>query len=212
MAKIGLLITDGSSDLILMFILRWLFAQHAATFDQEIQLRQLAQHGGRTLRQRIAFALAYGGNFDAIFVHRDAEAQPPDMRRQEIEAAVYQYQAIRRVTVAIIPVQMTETWLLFDEDAIRYAAGNPNGQHPLHLPSMRTIETLPDTKSVLKTALLTAANLNSRRQAQFQRNIHARIHDVAKAIDDFAPLRQISAFQQLESDIAALLRQWQSGG
>jgi len=55
--------------------------------------------------------------------------------------------------VPAVPVRMTEAWLLFDEAAIRRAAGCPNGSMPLELPSLKTSEDIPDPKTILHEAL-----------------------------------------------------------
>ena len=46
--------------------------------------------------------------------------------------------------VLVIPVRMTEAWLLIDELALRRAAGNPNGRNPLDLPALKDLEALPE--------------------------------------------------------------------
>jgi hypothetical protein len=39
--------------------------------------------------------------------------------------------------IPVVPVRMTEAWLLADEFAIRSAPGNPNGTQSLDLPDLR---------------------------------------------------------------------------
>jgi hypothetical protein len=98
-----------------------------------------------------------------------------------------------------VPVRETEAWLLFDEGAIRRAAGNPNGVSPLHLPRIAECEQLPDPKSVLFNTLIDASGLKGRRRRSFRpQNARARLGDL---IDDFSPLRVLSAFQRFEIDV-----------
>src|SRR5690606_18674132 len=63
---------------------------------------------------------------DVLVVHRDAERDPVDLRLAEIERARSSAR-IEGSLVPVVPVRMTEAWLLFDESAIRRAADNPNG-------------------------------------------------------------------------------------
>ncbi len=56
-----------------------------------------------------------------------------ESRLAEIKAALESMEGIP-VTVPIVPVTMTEAWLLFDERAIRRAADNPAGENSLQLP------------------------------------------------------------------------------
>ena len=107
-------------------------------------------------------------------------------------------------TVPVVPVRMTEAWLLFDENAIRWAASNPNGSDPLPIP-MREVEDLPDPKDVLHEALRVASGLSGRRRQKF--NVRDAVHRVGEYIDDFSPLRRLNAFQRLEEDLATALRQ-----
>jgi hypothetical protein len=78
------------------------------------------------LAERISRALALFPA-DLLFVHRDADRGPTATRREEIRRAVAATMA-NQMTVPVVPVRMTEAWLLIDEAAIRSAAGNPRGK------------------------------------------------------------------------------------
>ena len=82
---------------------------------------------------------------DLLFIHRDAEGQSLLERKAEIDEAVSL--ACKTVAIppaiAVVPVRMTEAWLLFDIPAIRAAAGNPNGSVDLDLPRLADVEGLP---------------------------------------------------------------------
>jgi hypothetical protein len=97
---------------------------------------------------------------------------------------------------------MTEAWLLFDDAAIRRAAGNPNGTMPLGLPPLKSVESLPDPKSILHEALRVASNRSGRRRKQ----LHPDIRRLADLIDDFAPLRGVPSFRAFEESLCDGLR------
>ena len=99
---------------------------------------------------------------------------------------------------------MQEAWLLFNEQAIRQAAGNPNGKEKLNLPPLKSLEKLPDPKETLHQTLRDACGLSGRRLKKF--STHQAAHHVANYIDDFTPLLQLSAFQQLEQDVVELAK------
>ena len=84
---------------------------------------------------------------DLLVVHRDSETPDPAHCFAEIGEALVEANCAAK-PVAVVPVRMTEAWLLFDHNAIRLAAGNPNGKSPLYLPKTAWDE-LPDPKSVL---------------------------------------------------------------
>lgn len=87
---------------------------------------------------------------DLLFVHRDADREARDKRVEEIETAVTDTRLDSATPcVCVIPVRMQEAWLLCDEEAIRYAAGNRNGRQSLELPILNQLETVADPKLVL---------------------------------------------------------------
>ena len=98
---------------------------------------------------------------------------------------------------------MVESWLLFNEDAIRKVVGNPKGRQELNLPKISEIEKIVDPKETLEN-LLTSASFPNRRgkKVNIPSNYCVRI---AEEIDDFAPLRNLSAFQKLEKELTYIL-------
>ncbi len=186
------LIADGTSDQALVNVLQWIFS--ALTLNAQIKYADL-----RTLIKRPVGLLERAQRAldlypaDLLFVHRDAEAEPSANRYREISDALaneaFPY-------VPVVPVRMTEAWFLFDESAIRLAAGNPNGKCGLSLPAVDRLETLPDPKAVLRAALLEASELPTRRRQRFQTN--TAFQRLAELIDDYAALRALESFRQLE--------------
>ena len=66
------------------------------------------------------------GMVDLLFVHRYADRGAP-ARFGEIANAVAAVRDAPR-WVGVVPVRMTEAWLVLDEEAIRRAVGRPNGR------------------------------------------------------------------------------------
>lgn len=98
----------------------------------------------------------------AVFlIHRDAEAMSPVARITEISDAMKMSQ-VALPHVPVVPVTMTEAWLLCDETAIRDASGNPKGRRPLHLP--KNPEAISDPKETLKTLILDCSEQTGRRR------------------------------------------------
>jgi hypothetical protein len=96
---------------------------------------------------------------------------------------------------------MTEAWFLFDEPAIRRAAGCPNGDMDLRLPPLKSVESMPDPKALLLETLRTASNLSGRRLKKFEPD---RLR-LANLIDDFSPLRALQAFCAVEEHLRSAL-------
>jgi hypothetical protein len=199
------LISDGSSDRALLPILTWILREKGdirRVQPEWADLRRLPQPP-QTLRERILSAIDLFP-CDLLFIHRDAEREDPESRYREIHNALQEATKLgfQAPAVCVVPVRMTEAWLLFDEPAIRFAAGNPNGKNPLDMPDLSIIEQVSDPKSFLFQLLRDASGLTGRRLKKFNMG-ECRIR-ITELIFDFSPLRQLSAFQRLENDISAL--------
>lgn len=155
---------------------------------------------GHDLRARVKAALT---NFpgDLLFIHRDAETQSPELRLSEIHDVM---QDLNVVFVPVIPIRMTESWLLADEQAIRFAAGNASGRIHLGLPGKRRWETLHDPKAVLLEALKVASERRGRALDKF--NPEKARHLIAPRTVSFQMLRGLTAFDALEAEFINQLR------
>lgn len=195
------LLSDGSSDRVLIPVLSWLLLQHSTRVFQPqwADLRALREPP-RGLLQRVQAAVELYP-CDLLFVHRDAEREPREMRVREIQRHLGERQ--EPPVVCVIPVRMQEAWLLFDEAAIRLAADNPRGRMPLDLPALAEIEGVADPKDLVYRLLRSASGLRPGRLQRFQ--AAPRVHRIAALIEDFSPLRSLSAFQSLEQDLRAVL-------
>lgn len=198
------LLADGTSDRVLIPILRWMLLQHHRDFDwigQTADLHALPQPP-QELPERIVTAAEL---FPAhvLFIHRDAEKEPPSLRRAQVADAVASVADRRRLLWRpVIPVRMTEAWLLISEPALRHAVGNPNGRSALNLPRLQDLEAIPDPKGILQDNLLVASELTGRRRKKFHFPEHrARIPDF---ISDWSMLLRIPSARALYEDIASL--------
>lgn len=198
------LISDGSSDRILIPILNWLLevlCKESAIQPQWADLRGL-KNPPKSLPERLKCAIDYYPcNF--LFIHRDAESQNPSERKREIMTALEE-SAVIPPAVCVVPVRMSEAWLLLNDRAIRTAVGRPSGRVQLQLPSADRAEHTPDPKEVLFQALRDASECTGRRL----NNLNERVlrYRVAELIDDYSILRRLSAFQQLEDDLTIELK------
>jgi hypothetical protein len=203
------LLSDGTSDRALMPILDWLIEQMRNDWIFEANwadLRRLPRRPEGLVERLVAADELYP--CEILFVHRDAERDPHEFRLNEVTQAWLRASETRQSTaqlVRVVPVRMQEAWLLIDEQAIRAAAGNPNGDVQLNLPRLRELEGLPDPKSTLHAALRQASGLHGRRLSKFAfRNAASR---VTTFIRDFAGLRQLPAFQALEKETTQAIEQ-----
>lgn len=201
------LVSDGPSDAALLHPLRWLLQANGVDSPIEAAWADLRAYpqpiSGLEYKIRAALELY---PCDLLFVHRDAEREAPAKRVEEIRSAVQRIASdffAGRPYVCVVPVRMTEAWLLFDETAIRQAAGNPRSTTPLGLPSLAKVEDLPDPKAVLNEALRHATDKPERRLRKFRAG--QAVQRLAELIQDYSPLRKATAFQTLEQELQAVL-------
>lgn len=201
------LLTDGSSDKALESVLTWLLRENGvdcAINSEWADLRRLRKPP-KDLSDRIAMSLDLYP-CDLLFIHRDAEKEPRQKRVDQIQAAIEKARkSVSIPAVCVVPVRMQEAWFLFDEAAIRKAAGNPRGKKPLQLPSIATVETKPDPKQLLYDLLRQASERTGRDLKKLR--VAQLVHQVVLNIDDFSPLRVLPAFQALEDDIQQVIQQ-----
>ena len=190
------LLADGSSDRVLLPILQWLMDQHchAAT---ELNFAEYLPSEPATLTERISAALDYYP-CHLLFVHRDAEGDDPALRQAQIDAAWAGCNPAVQL-VSVVPVRMTEAWLLVDEVAIRCAAGNPNGVAALDLPKPGKLAQHKGPKSALFDAMRTASGRSGARLKDF--HPESRRHRVTELMATFAPLRSLPSFERLEAQL-----------
>lgn len=199
------LVSEGSADRMLHAPIEWLLEQHcrvpySGTWANPASLGDTS----RAVRTRLAEVAKYYP-CDLAFVHRDRDNSTVQHRIDEITQAALDSNYPTPI-VCVIPVRMTEAWFLFDEAAIRRAAGNPHSRVPLHLPSHQVAQRRSDPKEIIEEALVVASELRGRKLAQFRTDISNRKALVATYIDNFDPLRRHQSFADFEADVLSTLR------
>jgi len=194
------LLTDGTSDAVLMPIIDWLLRQHLSQCRIYPQFAKGLGPVGLALDNRLPIALKMYP-CDILFVHRDAEKATHKERVQEIDQAMAGYD---QVYVPVVPKRMLEAWLFSDEQAIRRAAGNRNGRNMLNLPVKSRWESMPDPKMDLTRVITDAAEKSARALAKMNMSLARR--QVAEFTEDFSRLRGLPSFDLVESRLVESLR------
>jgi hypothetical protein len=196
------LVSDGPSDRALLSIIDWALRSMQEIVHREISrqwadVREVEREPG--LAGKITAALHYYP-CDLLFVHRDAESSEKAVfrqRREEIQRAMAAHPI---PYVCVVPVRMTEAWLLMDADAIRQAADNPSSKEQINLPPLRRLEAISDPKQDLYELLVLASELTGRRRNKFRGELSWRRVRVAELIGDYSPLERLSAFATFLED------------
>jgi hypothetical protein len=202
------LLGDGSSDRVLQPILNWLLQDLGVEGPIQGEWADLGSVKTKTLSDRVMRTLDLFP-CDLLFIHRDAENQSRQMRLEEVQSAVQgcsqSSSGLGSNFIPVIPIRMTEAWLMISEAALRSAAMNRNGTIPLVMPPIEKLEDLPDPKQVLHELLRKASEKRGRRLKEF--NPGQVVHQLPQEITDFSPLRQLSGFCALEADLRSWLKQ-----
>jgi hypothetical protein len=200
------LVSDGASDRALIPVLTWALRRQGydgPVNPQWADLRRLKSPPSN-LGLRVQWSVELYP-CDLLFIHRDAEGQPLAEREQEIIRAVQTVNAkILAPFVPVVPIRMMEAWLLIEEDAIRSAAGNPNGDNELDLPIVSRLENLPNPKSVLHNLIREASGLGAHRRQHLK--VGQLVYRIADLVNDFSPLENIPAFARFSAELRQVLR------
>jgi hypothetical protein len=202
--KRALLIADGSSDLPLSSHI----ARLAAGLGRPIEVVPVSgdRLKCRSVQDRVRKVLREDPHFELLFVHRDAETRDPAPRHIEVVSGATQG-GFQGPVVPVVPVRMTESWLLLDEGKIRFVAGNPRGTMDLGLPPPSQVERVANAKDQLRAALATASGLSGRRLKTFNKRFNQNRRLLLERLDADGPVSALASWQRLASDLSTALDQ-----
>ncbi|MCY3930236.1 MAG: hypothetical protein OXH70_00810 [Acidobacteria bacterium] len=183
------IVADGGTDRLLVPIIEW------AIHRVDPQVESLEPQF-RKRRGSVKEVLGRQDSGDMlVFVHRDSEGLPLEGRLQEFEGVE------RPDVVPVVPVQVSEAWILFDAGAIAKAAGAPSAG--IGVPRVAELESIANPKQRLDELLVAAAgNPSGRRGRTFKRSLVARRVSVAEYIADYSPLENVPAFAAFQEALA----------
>lgn len=184
-------LADGGTDRMLVPIIQWAIHRlDPAVEILEPQFRKRRRSIGEELEK-------YSTGSMLVFVHRDAENVTLEERLREFDDIT------RQDVVPVVPVQMSEAWILFNGTAIALAAGSSSAE--VSTPSVaELLEGIRDPKARLDDLLVEAAGRpTGRRGKVFRRSIVERRVSVAGYISDYAPLERVPAFASFQETLAA---------
>ncbi|OLT40730.1 hypothetical protein BJF85_05965 [Saccharomonospora sp. CUA-673] len=150
-----------------------------------------------------------GAEPDVVIVHRDADNAGVPARRAEITDGVTEVSATL-TCCPVIPIRMTEAWLLLDDGAIRRVAGNPKGKSDLGLPHPREVERIADPKQRLRDALLAAADKTGRRRERGANRFDSHRRQLLERLDPHGPISRLDGWNRLVEDVDRIVDLWRS--
>ena len=201
----GLFLADGPSDLPLSDHVAGLCRRQGLDVDlTAVPGDRLPPGTGRTVEDRVRAVFGDDPDFAFVVVHRDAEGQDPARRHAEVHEGVDQA-GFGGPAMAVVPVRMTEAWLLLDEAAIRAVAGRPRGGPALNLPTPAEAERVADPKAPLREVLEAAAAARGRRLKTFRRQFGEQRRLLLERLDPDGPVTALRSWQELEHEVRRLV-------
>jgi hypothetical protein len=197
-----LFIGEGSSDSGISHHIRRVVTEqgHTALITDPL-IERLPPPPRKTVSAKLQVVKDLGGAYDLIVLHRDADREGRLPRLAEID------EAVRKVMpdvphVPVIPIRMTEAWLLLEEREIREVAGSPNGKVPLNLPKPKQVESIADPKSLLRATPALASGLSGRRLQQFNDRFSRHRAQLLERINPDGPIREVPSWCDFNADLA----------
>ncbi|WP_211216365.1 DUF4276 family protein [Longispora albida] len=205
----GLFIAEGTSDLPLADLVEALFLEQGVSVRlSKPDFGLLERSIKKDVRSKLEAGCQLAGQpVDVLVVHRDADNAGPAPRRQEIAEASAQ-SAPEAAVIPVVPVRMTEAWLLLDEAAIRQVAGNPKGRSSLGLPNPREAERVADPKKLLAECLAEASGATGRRRKQMAERFPQHRRQLLERLDPFGPVTRLESWKQLVADVEDIVASW----
>ena len=196
-----LLVCEGSSDAPLAAHIQRLLESngcHPTAFDIATD--------GRRLVDKVQNGLRMASGYDLLFVHRDSDRAGADARHREIAVAVEQ-SGYDGLYVGVVPVRMTEAWLLLDDAAIRNAVMKPGRRNPLDLPTPAETERMADPKAALEVVLMLASGERGRRRRAVRNELPKLRRQLLESLPVGGPLERLESWTRFRDDTIAALQQ-----
>lgn len=196
---------EGSSDEGIAFHIEQIAAERGVDIVLSIpDFRLLPGHVEKTIAGKLRAIQLLGGNYDLAIIHRDADRDGTAARRMEITKAISEV-CPDMDFVCLIPVTMTEAWLLLDEEAIRQVAENPKGRMNLSLPRAAHVENIADPKERLKETLALASDLSGRRLRDFQKRFSQNRRRLLEQLDRNGRVADVPSWQSFRKELEEAL-------
>lgn len=192
------LLCEGSSDQSLVQHLQTLLVRYGAA-----EAVGTTDYRQGNIAEKLRRCLEENPDLDLVFVHRDADGRSADARIAEVRAGAEEVQ-FPLPCIPVVPICMTEAWLLTNEQAIREIVGRPQGKAALGLPPLRRIERTANPKTVLRNALARASEKTGRRLEAEKKQFNMRRRVLLQRLDIDGEVRHLNAWQALESEVEAL--------
>ena len=189
-----------------------LVLQHGRTVTDVLAPLIVRRQPGEDLAASVLRAARQASGYHCLIVHADADRRDPAQAHvKRMQPGIAQVIAARAKEpglcdqiVPLIPVHMTEAWMLADAEALCAIIGTVMGAADIGLPLQpHEVEGIADPKRVLHQAIQRALAGRPRRRRQIER---AEIDEPLARQISLAKLARVPAYQQFTDDLRHALR------
>ena len=175
---------------------------------------QIVDKRGPTQRDKILNAALDVSGFHLLIVHADADSRTQEdawAHRIEpglskVRQAFQSGQEVCSQLVPVIPIRMTEAWMLADPDSFIQVIGTAASQSEMGMPKRALqVESLPNPKSELQSIMDKALNDRPRRRRR-KRSITELFEPLARIIR-LDRLAQVPAYEKFQRELELTLRE-----
>lgn len=198
-----LFLSEGTSDEVLVpLINRLVLANIDGPVRPIVPNFSILRPQPKTLSEKLHAVISLYSGIDIIIIHRDADNVGYEARRAEIDHVI-SHTRILWPYVPLIPVRMTEAWLLTDFNAIHNAIGFGKSKNEIEFLSLRKVEGLADPKAYLLNKIKEIANLPKRRERDL--NVYMVRKKIGVHLTNLENLNRLSSFVSFKGDLAAAI-------
>lgn len=202
----GVFLGEGSSDAGIAVHIERIAIECRIDIQLTAPDADLLPAADKTIAGKLRALMRMGGEYHIVFIHRDADGAGREARISEIRSAISEV-IPDTAHVSVVPVRMTEAWLVLDERLIREVAGNPNGRVRLNMPTIREAERIADPKALLKELIANASETAGRRRKLLQAAFPYNRRRLLEELDPDGPVRQLDSWRRFVDETAEGLRQ-----
>ncbi|MEU4367628.1 hypothetical protein [Micromonospora chersina] len=201
----GVFLGEGSSDAGISVHIERIAIECGIDVQLATPDTDLLPVADKTVAGKLRALRQLGGKYDIVFIHRDADGAGREARISEIGNAISEVLP-DTVHIAVVPVRMTEAWLVLDERLIRGVAGNPNGRVRLNIPTVKEAERIADPKALLKELIAEASETSGRRRKLLQAAFPYNRRRLLEELDPGGPVRHLESWRRFVDETAEGLR------
>ena len=141
--------------------------------------------------------------YDIFCIHTDCDKQKPEAARNSRIHPLLPLFEDAKIVVPIVPIHMTEAWLLADKALLKEQLGTDKSDQELGI--ARKPETIANPKVCLNEAIRKAEAHQTKRQRRRGRKLGELYEDISRDID-LQQLERLKAYQQFIEDLTKALQ------